>query len=107
MKKSARSVEFVKQVHDYGNAYEFLATGVARMFIISPSIVRIAFVRTHVRDDSEEEERMTGSIDCDVSQLPAMLDLIRQGLATLLEDAPTSARTTTNWPPPSKSAKWQ
>jgi len=84
----ARVVEFLKEAADYGNDYEFLATGVRRMFMVSPSIVRITFVRTDIRhchDDSVEEQRVSGHIDMDISQVDAILALIREGLAGLLD----------------------
>jgi hypothetical protein len=42
------TVEFLKDAQDYGDAYEILATGIRRMFLISPSIVRITFVRADI-----------------------------------------------------------
>jgi hypothetical protein len=89
----ARVVEFLKEASDYGDAYEFTATGVRRMFMISPHIVGITFVRTDIcvtRDDSVEEQRVSGHMDCDVAQLDAIIALIRQGLAALIEQ-PTDA----------------
>jgi hypothetical protein len=55
----------------------------------------ILFVRKDLRDDMVEEQRVSGHVDCDISQLPALLDLIREGLATRLEqsrDAPVLNR---------------
>ena len=84
----ARVVELLKEAADYGNAYEFTATGVRRMFFISPHIVRITFTCTDIRegrDDSVEEQRVSGHMDCDVAQLDAILALIRDGLAALVD----------------------
>ena len=84
----ARVVEFMKEAADYGDAYEFIATGVRRMFMVSPSIVRITFTCTdirHGRDDSVEEQRVSGHIDMDISQVDAIIALIREGLAALVD----------------------
>jgi hypothetical protein len=79
-----RNVEFIPDAVDYGTAYEFTATGVRRMFMISPHILRIAFVRLDMRDDREEHQ-VSGYMDCDVDQLPGIIALMRQGLADLVE----------------------
>jgi hypothetical protein len=84
----ARVIEFLKEAADYGNDYEILATGVRRMFMVSPSIVRITFTRTDIRnchDDSVEEHRVSGHVDMDIAQAPAIFALISEGLAALVE----------------------
>jgi hypothetical protein len=86
-----RSIEFTKQPADCGDAPDFIATGVGPMFMVSPSIMRITFVRSDTRHDGVEEQRVSGHMDCDISQVPAINALIRRGLAALLEqpcDAP-------------------
>jgi hypothetical protein len=83
----ARVVEF-KEAVDWGNNYEFVATGVRRMFMVSPSIVRITFTRTDIRegrDDTVEEQRVIAHMDCDIAQVDAILATIRDGLAALVE----------------------
>lgn len=72
---------------DYGDAPQILATSVARMYMLSPSIVRVVFARTHVDDDSVERHRVTGHMDVDIVQLPEILRLIEQGLEALQEQS--------------------
>jgi hypothetical protein len=79
------SVELLKDAIDYGDGPDFIATGIRRMYMISPSIVRITFVRTDVRRDGVEEQRVNGFMTCDISQLSVITASIDQGLATLLE----------------------
>jgi len=78
-------VELLGDDADYGDAPSFIATGVSRMFLISPNILRITFVRFDRRHDGAREQRVSGHIDCDVGQLPAILDVLRQGLGALVE----------------------
>jgi hypothetical protein len=80
-----RVIDFMKEANDYGTAAEFLATGVQRMFMVSPSIVRISFTRTDIRDDSVEEQRVSGHIDCDIAQIGAIVALIWEGLTALVD----------------------
>jgi hypothetical protein len=80
-----RNVEFIPDAADYGTAYEFTATGIRRMFMISPHILRISFVQLDMRHDGREEQRVSGHLDCDVDQLPGIIALMRQGLADLVE----------------------
>jgi hypothetical protein len=61
------------------------ATGIRRMFMISPHILRISFVQLDMRHDGREEQRVSGHMDCDISQAPAIIALMRQGLADLVE----------------------
>jgi hypothetical protein len=80
-----RNVEFIPDAVDYGTAYEFTATGVRRMFMMSPHIIRITFVQLDMRDEAREEHRVSGYMDCDIDQLPGIIALMRQGLADLVE----------------------
>ena len=64
----ARTVEFLTEASDYGDAYEFTATGIRRMFMMSPSIVRITFVHADIRHDGDEEQRVSGHLDMDIAQ---------------------------------------
>jgi hypothetical protein len=84
----SRVVEFLKEAADYGDAYEFTATGVRRMFMISPHILRITFVHADIRHDGVEEGRVSGHIDMDIAQAPAIFALISEGLAALVEQPP-------------------
>jgi hypothetical protein len=84
-------VEFMKAI-DYGGAAEFLATGVQPMHMLSPSIVRISFVRNDLDDNGEQMQRVSGHIDCDIAQVDAILALIRQGVADLECEGRTQAR---------------
>ena len=53
--------------------------------MVSPSIVRITFVRKDVRDDIEEEQRVSGHVDFDIVQLIEINRMINEGLGTPLE----------------------
>jgi hypothetical protein len=75
-----RIVEFVKDANDWGDGPAILATGIRRMYFISPHIVRVTFVRADVDDNGVEEQRVSGHIDCDIDQLDAILALIHRGL---------------------------
>jgi len=86
----ARTVEFLTEACDYGNNYEFVATGIRRMFMMSPSIVRITFVHADIRHDGDEEQRVSGHLDMDIAQADAIIALMRQGLTALIEQ-PTDA----------------
>lgn len=78
---------------DYGDAPSFVATGICRMFFVSPNIIRITFVRTDRRHDGVEEHRVSGHIDCDVTQLDAINTLIHECTAKLLaEQTPITGR---------------
>jgi hypothetical protein len=77
-----RVVEFMKAI-DYGGAPDFLAIGVQRMHMLSPSIVRISFVRNDLDDNSEQLQRVSGHIDMDIAQVDEILALIRDGVADL------------------------
>lgn len=70
-------------VVDYGDAPSFIATGVRRVFLISPHIVRITFVRADMRDDGSEEHLVSGHIDWDISQLRTANAIIREAIAML------------------------
>jgi hypothetical protein len=80
-----RNVEFLTDAADYGDAPSFIATGIRRVSLISPNIVRVTFARADSRHDGVEEQRVSGHVDFDVSQLDAILALIRDGLTALVE----------------------
>jgi len=55
------------------------------MFMMSPSIVRITFVHADIRHDGDDEQRVSGHVDMDIGQADAIIALIRQGLAALVD----------------------
>jgi len=77
-----RVVEFMKAT-DWGTGPEFIATGLQRMFMLSPSIVRITFVRNDLDDNGEQMQRVSGHIDMDIAQVDEILALMRDGVADL------------------------
>ena len=80
-------MEIMQNVVDYGDAPAFFATGVSRVFLVSPHIVRITYVRADVRDDGTPEHRVSGHIDCDVSHVGAINTLLREAMAVMLSEA--------------------
>jgi hypothetical protein len=70
---------------DYGDAPGFLATGIRRVRKVSPNIVRIDFVQPDVSNEGRREHRVTGHVDFDLDQLPAILALIGHALAELAQ----------------------
>ncbi len=59
----ARTVEFLTEACDYGNNYEFVATGIRRMYMLSPSIVRVTFVHKEISYEGAEEDRVSAHMD--------------------------------------------
>jgi hypothetical protein len=85
-----RVVEFLTEANDYGDTGEFIATGVRRMFMLSPSIVRVTFVHKEISYEGAEQHRVSAHMDMDIAQAPEIFALIAQGLAALAEQ-PTDA----------------
>ena len=80
-------MDLMQNVADYGDAPSFFVTGVRRVFLLSPHIVRITYVRADVRDDGTPEHRVSGHIDCDVSHVGTINTLLREAMAALLPQA--------------------
>jgi len=78
-----RIVEFQKEAKDWGDAPSFVATNVRRMFLVAPSLVRITLTRIYLGDNGLEQQRVSGHIDIDISEVGAIVGLIREGLAAL------------------------
>jgi hypothetical protein len=84
-KRGVRVMELMQNVVEYGDARSLgVVTGVRRIFLISPHIVRITFVRADMRDDGTPEHRVSGHVDWEVDHLLAANALIRQALVQLL-----------------------
>lgn len=79
-------------VADYGDAPTFIATGVCRLFLMSPHIIRVTFVRTDRRYDGIEEQRVSGHIDMDITQIVIMNSTILEALAKLLPEGVTAPK---------------
>jgi hypothetical protein len=89
-------MDLMQNVVDYGDAPSFLATGVSRVLLLSPHIVRITYVRADVRDDGTPEHRVSGHIDCDVSHVGAINTLLREAMAQVLTRAEPPGSSTTH-----------
>lgn len=87
--RAARYVimDLIQNVADYNDAPSFIATNVCRLFLVSPNIVRVTFVRADRRFDGTEEQRVSGHVDMDIAQMICMNALIRDALPRLLADA--------------------
>ena len=81
-------MDLIEKCVDYGDAPTFLATGICRIFFISRHIVRITCVRSDMRSDGTEEERVSGHVDWDISDLQAAHALMHKALAALLSEQP-------------------
>ena len=82
------NMELMEKCVDYGDEPTFLATGICRIFYISRHIVRITCVRSDVRSDGTEEERVCGHVDWDITDLRAAHELIHKAMATLSSEQP-------------------
>ena len=81
-------MEILSDAVDYGDAPSFLATGIRRIFLVSPHIVRITFVRIDRSYEGEEVRRVSGHVDWDINQLRAANALIHEALMELAAQAP-------------------
>ena len=81
-------MELIQNVADYGDARSFIATGICRLFFISPNMVRVTFVRADMRADAIIENRISGHIDWDINQLQALPRLLADAIAKMVAQGP-------------------
>jgi hypothetical protein len=83
-------MELMQNVADYGDARSFIATGIVRIFFVSPNMIRVTFARADMRADGVIEYRVSGHIDWDVNQLQAAHRLFAEAIAKVIEQGPVT-----------------
>lgn len=72
---------------DYGDAPRIAATGISRIFFISPNVIRIACCCRHMRDDGMMELRIAAYVDWDIDEFCAVHETLHGKMAELLAEA--------------------
>jgi len=81
-------MELLSDAVDYGDAPCFLATGIRRIFLVSPHIVRVTCVRLDRSHEGAKVWRVSGHVDCDIEQAQVMNALVREALERLSRKTP-------------------
>lgn len=77
-------MEFVGNIVDFGNAPEIRISGVARIELASPNIVRVAYYARHVAPDGKIENRIVAYLDWDREIWDSLVASFRAAKAELI-----------------------